>query len=104
MELTVFWTYFAEIKLEDIFEFYKKSAGEKIAEKIVIEIIDTTIDLEKMPNIGQVEELLNDRKQEFRYLIHLHFKIIYWINLEKQRIEIVNVFDTRQNPKKLSQT
>ena len=48
-----------------------------------------------------IEILLKDRFQEFRYLIYKNYKIIYWINENKNRIEIVNVFDTRQNPDKL---
>jgi hypothetical protein len=51
--------------------------------------------------IGQIEELLIDREQSFRYLVHKNYKIIYWINLIKNRIEIVDVFDTRQNPEKI---
>ena len=30
-----------------------------------------------------------------------NYKIIYWINEEKNRIEIVDIFDTRQNPLKI---
>lgn len=56
--------------------------------------------LEKNPKIDQIEELLKSRPQEFRYLVHTNYKIIYWINEDKQRIVIANIFDTRQNPKK----
>jgi plasmid stabilization system protein ParE len=57
--------------------------------------------LQKQPDIGQIEELLTDRIQNFRYLVHKNYKIIYWINIEQSRIEIVDVFDTRQNPVKV---
>lgn len=52
--------------------------------------------------MGQLEELLKNRTQKFRYLIHTNYKIIYWINIEKSQIEIVDVFDCRQNPKELN--
>ena len=59
--------------------------------------------LSDYPKMGQVEELLRDRTQNFRYLVHTNYKIIYWINLDKKRIEIVDVFDCRQNPTKMKQ-
>lgn len=104
MELKIFWSQLAEDQLMDIFQYYKLKAGVKIAKKIVNEIVDKTIDIDKNPKFGQTEELLKDRIQEFRYLVSSNYKIIYYINLETQRIVIANVFDTRQNPEKLSET
>ena len=101
MGLIVYWTQIAEDKLDDIFYYYKLKASLKVAQNLVNGIVDTTIDLNKNPQIGQREILLKDRFQEFRYLIYKNYKIIYWINENKNRIEIVNVFDTRQNPDKL---
>lgn len=103
MELTVFWTEFAKDKLDDIFEYYKKkSKSINVARKLVDSIIDHTIGLEKQPYIGQKEELLSDRPQDLRYLVFKSYKIIYWINEQKNRIDIVHVFDTRQDPIKIS--
>ncbi len=51
------------------------------------------------PFLGQTEELLNFRKENFRYLVEGNYKIIYWI--DDEIIRIVSVFDTRQNPEKL---
>ncbi|SRR5690606_1188205 len=104
MELKVFWTRFAKYKLEDIFSYYKYRTGVKTARKIVTGITDETIILTKNPEIGQVEELLKERPQQFRYLVYTNYKIIYRINREKNRIVIDNVFDTRQNPLKIQET
>ena len=52
--------------------------------------------------MGAQENLLIDRPQNFRYLISTNYKIIYWINFKKNRIEIVDIFDTIQNPVKIS--
>ncbi|MCH4824671.1 type II toxin-antitoxin system RelE/ParE family toxin [Gramella lutea] len=104
MELTVYWTQLAEDKLEDIFHYYKYKASKRVAAKLINGIIDTTIDLEKTPGIGQKEFLLKAREQDFRYLVFKNYKIIYWINKKQNRIEIANVFDTRQNPEKIAQT
>jgi len=103
MELIVYWTQFAEDKLDDIFKYYKLKASLIIARNLTNGIIDATIDLAKNPKIGQKEMLLSERFQEFRYLVYKNYKIIYWVNVEKHRIEIINVFDTRQNPAKLEQ-
>lgn len=43
------------------------------------------------------------RNQEFRYLVYKSYKIIYWVNNEFRRVEIVNIFDTRRDPDKIIQ-
>ncbi len=101
MELVVYWTRFAEDKLDDIYDYYESKVERRIARKLISGIIDKTIGLDKNPYIGQKEELLSDRPQNFRYLVFKNYKIIYWINQNKNRIDIVNVFDTRQNPLKM---
>ena len=104
MDLEIFWTQFAEDKLQDIFDYYKVKAGIKTSRKIITQIVDRTIDLSKNPRIGPQEELLKDRLHEFRYLISTNYKIIYYINFETKRIVIANVFDVRQNPEKIQET
>lgn len=52
MELTIFWSQLAEDQLIDIFQYYKLKAGVKIAKKIVTDIVDKTIDIDKNPKIG----------------------------------------------------
>lgn len=103
MELEVFWTEFAKNKLEEIFDYYKLKANRNVAIKIVDGIVDQTIGLDKMPEIGQIEEILKDDEREFRYLVYTNYKIVYFINKNAGRIVIANVFDTRQNPEKLKQ-
>ncbi|MEX2380400.1 MAG: type II toxin-antitoxin system RelE/ParE family toxin [Vicingaceae bacterium] len=104
MELEVYWLDLAEVKLEDIYSYYSLKASKKVAQKLVNGIIDATIGIEKFPEKGQVEFNLNDRKQEFRYLVFKYYKIVYWINYDAKRIEIANVFDTRQDPEKINKT
>lgn len=102
--MTVFWLDFAQNKLEDIHDYYCYKANKKIADKIVLDIINSTINLQKHPELGQIDPLLQERKEQFRFIIVSHHKIIYWINSAKKRIEIITVFDTRQNPQKLLET
>lgn len=98
MELEVFWSQFAQDKLQDIFDYYKSNGGIKVARKMVDKIVDATIHLDKNPRMGPIEQLLRDRTQEFRYLISTNYKIIYYINFKTRRVVIANIFDTRQNP------
>jgi len=99
MELRVFWTDTARFQLEDIFNYYKDKASLKVARKLVKQIIDRTIQLEKNPNSGPKEPLLSDRKFEYRYLVEGNYKIIYW--KESNYIKIATIFDCRQNPEKM---
>lgn len=104
MGLIIYWTEFAEKELKRIFEYYREVAGLRIAQNLVNGIYSRTLSLKDQPEIGKVEELLQGRKQEFRYLVYKNYKIIYWINRKQNRIEINDVFDTRQNPVKISRS
>lgn len=104
MELEIYWLQFAENKLFDIYNYYCKRANVKVARNLINGIIDATIDLEKHPEKGQIETSFKSRIHTFRYLIYKNYKIVYWINYDFGRIEIANVFDTRQNPDRLEDT
>ncbi len=99
MEIKVFWTQTALNNLEDIFEYHKFKASINIARKLVKKLVDSTIQLQKSPKIGRVEELLKHRKYEYRFIVVGNYKIIYWV--EDNLIKIAAVFDTRQNPEKI---
>ena len=66
----------------------------------MLELENRTLVLIDFPFLGQKEELLSSRKENFRYLVEGNYKIIYWIDDEV--IRIVSIFDTRQNPEKLT--
>ncbi len=101
MALNIYWTEFAERELEKIFEYYKEKASYRIAKRLIDTIIDSTETLKHQYEIGQQEELLIERIEEFRYLVVKNYKVIYWFNKTESQIEINDVFDTRQNPIKL---
>ncbi|WP_417888224.1 type II toxin-antitoxin system RelE/ParE family toxin [Zunongwangia sp.] len=104
MELNLFWTDFSQKELEKIYEYYRENAGIRVAKNLVNGIYNETLKLKIQPRIGQEEEILKNRKQEFRYLVYKNYKVIYWINEKENRIEINDVFDTRQNPTKIKRT
>lgn len=104
MELKIYWTDFSKKELQNIFEYYKKNATLKVAKRLTTGIAKVTLKLKEQPEIGQIEELLTDRPNKFRYLVYKNYKIIYWINKAENRIEINDVFDSRQNPIKIKRT
>ena len=101
MELEVVWTDFSKNELKKIFDYHRENVSLIIARKIIKEIIKEIERLITRPNIGQEEELLSGDHRNFRYLVSQNYKIIYWVNLNKNRVEIFDVFDVRQNPQKI---
>ncbi len=101
MELEVYWTDFSKKELKNIFDYYKENASLDVAKNLVIGITKEAAKLKKQPQIGQEEELLEKDSRDFRYLVYKSYKIIYLVNLEENRIEVFDVFDTRQNPIKI---
>lgn len=79
----------------------QKKVGIRVAKNLVSSIIKEPDQLIKNPQIGQVEELLQDRNTTYRYLVYKNYKIIYSVNQEQGLLQIADVFDTRQNPPKL---
>ncbi|MGV3461028.1 MAG: type II toxin-antitoxin system RelE/ParE family toxin [Flavobacterium sp.] len=104
MGLVVYWTQFAEDKLQDIFNYYNLKAGPGVATRLTDGIVDASLDLDHRAYSGQREELLIERLQEFRYILYKNYKIIYWVDTPNNMILIANVFDTRQNPDKITLT
>ncbi len=102
MGMRTYWTQTALTNLEDIFEYYKLNTTLKAARKLVKEIVATTLLLQNRPKIGRKEELLQNRKIEYRFLVVRNYKIIYWT--EDNYIKIATVFDTRQDPGKIEKT
>lgn len=102
MGLKVSWSQFAIYKLKEIKHYYKTTANTRVAKKMIEGIVGTTVHLSQNPFMGQEEILLQGKfNQEFRYLVFRQYKIIYTVNTQGDRIDIVNVFDCRQNPTKM---
>ncbi len=102
MKYAIIWSAFAESQLDEIFEYYVENARSyNVAKKLVTKIITETDILAGNPHIGQIEELLPDREEDYRYLVCGNYKIIYTIDNATHRIKIADVFDTRQNPSKI---
>jgi plasmid stabilization system protein ParE len=97
----VVWLPKAKIRVKEIHSYYKeksKSAADKLKE----DIKSSTVPLNNFPQMGALEPVLSDLPVSFRYLIvRENYKIIYYIDEEKEIINIVTVWDCRQGTKKL---
>ncbi len=100
MKHQVIWSDFAESQLDEIYYYYSTNISTQIAKKLTSNILFATQKLEHTPRLGQKEPLLENRAKSYRYLILTNYKIIYSIN--DNLVCIHDVFDTRQNPIKLS--
>ncbi len=101
MKWTILWSSFAEKQIAGIHSFYIDEASPKVAKKITQGLIKAPSILLKNPKLGQIEPSLIDLKIEYRYILYKTYKIVYRLNMENRQIRVVDVFNTRQNPKKL---
>lgn len=101
MSFQVIWSNFAEKQLDEIFDYYSTNASLRIAQELLISLIHSTELIANNPYIGQVEELLKERSEQYRYLVQGNYKIIYSVDREQVSIKIADIFDTRQNPVKM---
>lgn len=104
MNYKLIWSNFAEIQLDEIYQYYKKEASVKVATKLVTGIIKASEKLIIASFIGQEEELLKERETQYRYLVFKNYKVIYSVDEENGLIKIADVFDTRQHPPKIKRT
>ena len=94
------WSDDAIEDLQNIHDFIANYSTQR-AGRIVDRIFERITILESgFVRIGQIEELLADIPFEYRYLIEDYYKIIY--RIVKGKVEIVKIFDVRQNPEKLT--
>ena len=98
--MEIIWTKPAKKDLRKIFHYYKSKVNVILAGKITDSIL-SSIEILKTHNIGTVEPFLEHMKQDHRYIINGHNKIIYLV--VNDNIYITHIFDTRQNPIKLNQ-
>lgn len=104
MGIRIIWSEFASSQLKDIFKYYKKETSLQIAKKIISEISKEVTKLKSHTDIGQKEELLFSKLENYRYLVKGNYKIIYTFEENNNTIKIVDIFDCRQNPEKIKQS
>jgi plasmid stabilization system protein ParE len=102
MEIKILWTDFAKSAVRSIYDYYLEHVSRNLAKKLVVGIVAETKQLQYQPTMGTLEPLLEKDPRSFRYILYKSYKIIYWVNEDRRAIEIVDVFDSRQNPIKIT--
>lgn len=74
----------------------------KVAGNLLNNLLKEPDTLIKNPFKVQIEPSLPDRKEIYRYLVYKSYKIIYSVDDEEKLIKIADIFDTRQNPVKIT--
>ena len=98
--MNIIWSDFASETLREIHKYYREHAGEPIARRIKTNIFAATRQLLKHPQSGQIEKTLEQLNEGHRYLVEGNYKIVY--KLVTEGVLITDVFDTRQDPKKIN--
>ena len=101
MNYEIVWSNFAINQLDEIFEYYTEKVSLNVAKKLLKKLLTEPNRIVDNPEMFQIEELLIDREETYRYLICKNYKIIQSVDYKLKRIKIADVFDTRQNPVKI---
>lgn len=99
--MRVLWTVDAENDLVDTFDYLKFRHNKAFADKVIDKIFNKSFLLESFPEMGTVEESRMPEGLKVRYLVEGNYKILYQINASRGLVEILAVFDTRQDPSKM---
>ena len=83
----------------EIYTYYVEFTSKRIANKIKKQIFESTRKLSNEPKLGRIESSLSHISGEHRFIISSNYRIIY--KLVKEGVLITDIFDTRQNPKKI---
>ena len=102
MGLEIVWSKNASQTIELAHKQYSKIVGISNSQLFIERLIDKVNNLSFSPNLGKIIKFNNNT---FNYFIHSHYKVIYQVRLIKgiEKILILLVSDTRQNPNKLNE-
>lgn len=95
----VIWTKRAFGQLERAIKYIRKEQGINYAETVLTKILSSTELLQRTPQMGTIEPLLEHKKSEYRFLVVWSYKLIYRVAAD--RVVISRVFHTSRNPNKL---
>lgn len=95
----IIWTRRAFAQLEKTVTYIKQESSLHQASLALDKILDSISGLTNFPQRGAIEPLLRHKKTEYRYLVVFSYKVIY--RVDKEKVVISRVFNTKQSPKKL---
>ena len=86
----------ADADLESVVAFLAQK-NPAAAERIGFELVDLIFSLDQMPNRGAPVR----KRPGLRKLAHRHYLVVYRINETASLVEIVRIWDNRQDPARL---
>jgi plasmid stabilization system protein ParE len=91
------WSDSVKKKLDRVYWYYEIAASPIVAKRVVQKVLLSSKKLSDFPYKGQLEELLKNSIEEYRYLVSGNYKLIYSINDTELTVKVVDLFDCRQN-------
>ena len=76
------WTETSVLNLKDIYDYYSTKTTRIIAQKLIQKIISSTAILATHPKSGRKEDLLENRKEEFKFIIFKNYKSFIGLTLQ----------------------
>jgi len=95
MAKALIWTNRALIELDSLQDYLYEEWGEKISQRVINEIFKT---IARIQNSPEQFPLIKKRKKIHRCVASPQTSIFF--KVEKEVIEILSIFDNRQDPKK----
>ena len=104
MQVQIRWMKQAIRQLDAVTVRGEQMFGQRIAAKFYWHVKSYENRLADNPYMGYPEPLLEGRDRNYRSLIvHEHFKLIYYVDEKRLILFIYALWDTRREPRKLSQ-
>ncbi len=98
--MKVIWAQTALTELRNIYDHYLENVSYQMAENIRVSVLESARQIGINPMSGISETRFSEGLFVYRSVVRGHYKIIY--RIENDVVNIVDVFDTRQHPSKLS--
>ena len=93
MAYRIHWLQRAAKDFDDIYQYYRQVAGEGVAKRRLVKLLQATADIEFMPNIGPIDEEF-PHTPNYHYLVVMDYRIYYFV--EEQTVFIAAIWDCRQ--------
>ncbi|MCB0781258.1 MAG: type II toxin-antitoxin system RelE/ParE family toxin [Flavobacteriales bacterium] len=98
--MKVIWSAWALHQLDEIHARCSTGSSPKVADRLVDDLLAAAQLLEQLPFGGQVEPWLAHKNLGHRRVVVGNYKVVY--RVFEEEVRIVDVFDSRQDPDKMT--
>lgn len=100
----IVWRKKAKKQQRKVLLYGEQVFGRHVAQKLYDQIIRSVLLLAANPYMGSLEPLLAARQTPYRSLVvHEHYKLIYWVDENKEILYVSDLWDTRREPQSLTE-